>query len=214
MLDKSLPFKNIIMRIPAESIKKIPEPKLPEGFSIRNFQPGDEQYWIRLKIAVLEFEREEGLDYFGRHYLPYMEDLQNRCFFVVNPEGLPVATAMAWYEDSELGHHAVLEWVSCDPEYQGLGLGRAVVSAAVRHFMVVEPGLDAFLHTQTWSPPAVHLYHKLGFLLDVAHTTVRKGRNGGPQTIYTNDKEEGIEIIRHRLPGTVADDILRTAIRD
>ena len=42
MLDKSVEYKNIIMKISADNVAKIQEPLLPTGFSYRLFEVGDE----------------------------------------------------------------------------------------------------------------------------------------------------------------------------
>ncbi len=40
MLNKSIPYKNIIMEIKSEDISKIPSPLLPEGFEFCLFEEG------------------------------------------------------------------------------------------------------------------------------------------------------------------------------
>ena len=41
MLDKSIPYKEITMRLPAEKLILLDEPILPEGYAFRLYQPGD-----------------------------------------------------------------------------------------------------------------------------------------------------------------------------
>ena len=108
MLDKSIPYKNIIMRMPYDKVQSQPEPVLPDGFSFRFFQEGDEKHWARIETSVLEFADEASAErYFTRDYLPCLDDLKHRCVFVLNRDKLPVATATAWYASSSLGyrHH-------------------------------------------------------------------------------------------------------------
>ncbi len=96
MLDKRLPFKHVIMRLDSSTCTE--EPKLPEGFAFRMFQEGDEFHWARIETSVNEFDNEQkALEYFRRDYLYRLEELKERCVFVINSEGLPVATANAWY---------------------------------------------------------------------------------------------------------------------
>jgi len=65
MLDKSIEFKNIIMRCNAEKIANLPAPSLPAGYSIRSFVKGDEINWVRIEASVLEFASEaDALDFF------------------------------------------------------------------------------------------------------------------------------------------------------
>ena len=48
MLDKSIPYQNIIMCADRDHLICMEEPVLPEGFSFRLFCPGDEKQWARL----------------------------------------------------------------------------------------------------------------------------------------------------------------------
>ncbi len=192
MLDKSISKYNIIMKLDWEDVQAMPPSKLPEGYTIRAFQEGDERHWARIEVSVLEFETEEiAVAYFKEVFFPRKEKLQDRCLFLCNPEGIPVATANAWWVEGDLGHQAALQWVALMPEYQGLGLGRAIVSAALSLYPKLEPNLPVYLHTQTWSHVAVGLYHALGF---VVLKTERVGRlnckNG--EWIYSNEYEKAM----------------------
>lgn len=168
MLNKSLPFKHITMAISPEAIRNITVPELPEGFRFRFFQEGDEKNWARIETSVLEFDTEAiAEEYFSQYFLPQIDELKHRSVFIVNADGLPVATTTAWFEKESdpFGYRPVIQWVATDPACQGLGLGRAVVSKALSLFPGLHPGQEAFLHTQTWSHRAVWLYHSLGFTL-------------------------------------------------
>lgn len=43
MLDKSIPYKNIIMKLPAQKAASLEVPPLPAGWRFRMFAPGDEK---------------------------------------------------------------------------------------------------------------------------------------------------------------------------
>lgn len=216
MLDKSIPYKNIFMKISAEDIKKIEVSKLPKDYTYRMFQEGDEHHWARIEASVDEFPNEqEALEYFTGAYLHDLEKLKERCVFVVNPEGLPIATATAWFADSEeLSYQATLQWVSTVPEYQGKGLGKAVVTKAMSIFPVTDPGLPSMLHTQTWSHVAVVLYHKLGFYITqeerVALLLMEKGSI--VTKIFQNDYYNGsIDILKKVIDAKLFDEIVANA---
>lgn len=120
--------------------------------------------WGEIEASVLEFTSEsEAEEYFIKSYLPYEIQLIHRCIFIIDMYNRPVATATAWYADSELGHQASLHWVSVRPEYQGLGLGKAIVQKSMQVFRELEPDCAVWLHTQTWSHIAIRMYHGLGF---------------------------------------------------
>ncbi|HHW31842.1 MAG TPA: GNAT family N-acetyltransferase [Clostridiaceae bacterium] len=196
MLDKSIPYKHVIMRLNRNTY--FDEPSLPEGFHFRFFQKGDEYHWARIETSVLEFDNEEkALAYFSRDYLYRLPELEKRCVFVINREGLPVATATAWYANSRLGYQASLHWVGVCPEYQGKGLGKAVVKKVLSLFASWEPEERIWLHTQTWSHVAIRMYHSLGFnILKTESTAVEiGGENPGP-VISKNDYEEAMQILK------------------
>ena len=165
MLDKSLPYKGFIMKLRREKLAAIKVPELPPGYQYRLYQDGDEIHWARLETSVLEFPTEEkALAYFNHDYRdPFRDELRRRCAFITSADGVPVATATAWFMESSLGHKSWLQWISTDPNHQGKGLGRAVVAKALSLYPDLSPQTDIYLHTQTWSHKAVYLYHRIGF---------------------------------------------------
>ncbi|MEI8200804.1 MAG: GNAT family N-acetyltransferase [Eubacteriales bacterium] len=162
-------------------------PELPAGFSYRNYQEGDEKYWAETETAVLEFSSTEKASlYFQKDFMPYESELKTRMVFITNEDGIPVANATAWWHDEQNSHQPCLHWVAVRPEYQGLGLGRAVVVKALSLFSLYEPHQDIYLHTQTWSHVAVRLYMNLGFQL------CRKDTLGSEP----NDYESALEVLK------------------
>lgn len=194
MLNKSIPYKNIIMSIAPEAIRNVVVPDLPEGFSYRLFREGDEKHWARIETSVLEFDSEkEAEEYFSTYFLPHLDELKRRSVFIVNADGLPVATATAWFEKESdaCGYRPIIQWVATDPACQGLGLGRAVVSKALSLFPELHPDREAFLHTQTWSNRAVWLYHTLGFTL----CRTRSIRPIRAKSFFVNEYEDAVKIL-------------------
>lgn len=180
MLDKSIPFKHIYMKIAAQDLLQVSIPELPQGYHFRFYQPGDEKHWAKLEQAVAEFEtKEAALARYQTEFLPGgarleklreqyslpVIDLTQRQVFIENDQGQVLATATAWFADKQGSFQPILHWVSVDPTQQSLGLGQAVVAKVLSLFPQLNPGQDVMLHTQTWSYPAVVLYHKLGFYL-------------------------------------------------
>ena len=100
MLDKSIPYQNIIMCAERENLLCLKEPTLPSGFSFRLFCPGDEKQWARLEWQVGEFATEkEAIDYFSQNYLAFETLLRQRCWFIWDEEkDQAAATATAWFE--------------------------------------------------------------------------------------------------------------------
>lgn len=162
MLDKSVPYIDVMMHRPSGAA--VSEFPLPEGYTFSLFQAGDERAWAEIEASVGEFDTPiDALLYFQKTYLPYARELERRCMFVKNPTGDLVATAMAYWEYSGIRRQPWLHWVSVRPDYQNLGLGKAIASKVVCLMIQIEGDCDFYLHTQTWSHKAIGIYEKLGF---------------------------------------------------
>lgn len=187
MLDKSIPYKDIVMRLEAVQNPMSDAFHLPDGYAFRFYRPGDEVHWAAIETSVLEFDSRDGaLEYFNRTFKPYPTELTRRCVFITNGAGIPVATATAWWVGEGENRQAALHWVAVRPEYQGKGLGKTVVRKVLTLFHLYEKGRDIYLHTQTWSHAAVRMYYDLGFRM------VKTGGAGGTE----NDYPEAVEILR------------------
>ncbi len=214
MLDKSLPYKNIIMEISAEKILSIKEPTLPKGYSFCFFSDGMEKDWAKIETSVLEFEcEEEAESYFCRDYLPFSEQLYKRCVFIKNPDNVAIATATAWFSNSEeYPYQPSLHWVGVHPDYQGLGLGKAISQFTTKLFGKTDGGKNAILHTQTWSHKAVVMY------LNIGYTMCREKRfalctNGGKDMqLMNNDYAEAVAILKNIFPQSIYDKLIKTSI--
>lgn len=91
VLDKSIEFKNVIMKIECDEINNITTPILPDGFLFRFFESGDDVHWARIEASALEFDSTDcARSYFEQSYLPHYENLQKRCVFVLNKDNLPI----------------------------------------------------------------------------------------------------------------------------
>jgi len=122
--------------------------------------------------------------------------------FITNVDHIPVANAAAWWHDEKNSHQACLHWVAVRPEYQGLGLGRAVVVNALSLFAQYEPQKDIYLHTQTWSHVAVRLYLNLGFQL------CRKDTLGS----MPNDYESALNVLKNVLDDDTFSRLVETSV--
>lgn len=166
MLDKSIPYKRIIMKLDYEKNLSYDENTLPQGYFFKMYEEGLEKEWAKTETKVLEFENEDkALSYFTKDLIPYKEQLQKRMVFVMKEENVAVANACAWYIDYKGIHQAQVHYVAVRPEYQGFGIGKAVFKKALSLFPIYEPGQDIYLHTQTWSYKAIKMYLKMGFCL-------------------------------------------------
>ena len=131
MIDRTIPYFNIIMR--CDRILPM-EIKLPEGYAIRTYQPGDEDAWAALMCAVGEqTDLAEAKAEFTRRYLADTA-LTDRIFFAVDANEAVVGTAIAWQDDPRGPGLRVLHWLAVHPAHQGKGLGRALCQTCLRLF--------------------------------------------------------------------------------
>ena len=162
MLDKSVPYFDILMH--RKKGVSVPVYDLPDGYKFCLFKSGDEQSWAEIETSVLEFDTEsDALKYFQETYLPFLAELESRCLFIENDSGKKIATSTAWWNFTDDRRDPWLHWVAVKPEYQGLGLGKAIISKITQMMIEIEGDRDFYLHTQTWSHKAVRIYEKIGY---------------------------------------------------
>jgi len=183
MLDKSVPYMKVQMKRDAGT--PIPVFDLPDGFKFSMYKSGDEKSWAKIETSVLEFDDElDALLFFQQDFMPYTQELTRRCVFVETVDGAKAATATAWHEYTGVRRDPWLHWVSVRPEYQGLGLGKAIVSYVMRLMRDIEGDRDFYLSTQTWSHTAIRVYLKAGFYI-----TGEKGLRGRENEAYPQNVE-------------------------
>ena len=161
MIDRTIPYCDIIMR--CDRILPM-EIKLPEGYVIRTYQPGDENVWADMECAIGDFtSMESALSLFTERYLATPDHI----FFAIAPDGSVVGSAIADLRDAGIRS---LNWVVVREDHQGKGLGRALCQTCLRLFRREDNSLPVYLHTQPWSWRAILLYISLGFKLQPRDT--------------------------------------------
>ena len=162
MLDKSVPYAGFYMHRKAGTEHKTFA--IPDGYRFAMYDDGDEKDWARIETSVLEFDSEfSALLHFTENFLPYIDELKNRCLFIETEDSFKIATATAWWRVIENERRTWMHWIAVDPEYQGLGLGKAIVSRIMEIMTDLDGDTDFFLGTQTWSYKAVSIYKLHGF---------------------------------------------------
>ena len=192
MLDKSIEYMHVLMHRKSGTL--IPEVYLPEGFKFTQYKSGDEKSWAKIETSVLEFDDElDALLYFQQEYLRIPSEAELRCFFVENEQGEKVATASAWHGYSGIRRDPCVHWVAVKPDYQGLGLGKAIVSRIMRHMIDIEGDRDFYLHTQTWSHVAIRMYMTLGFYITGEKNLIGNENNDYPKNLELL-KSKGVKL--------------------
>ncbi len=155
--------------MPVESVSMVrvsrepfPQFAQPPGFSLAWYQPGCEVWWHDIQLRsdkLTPISRDTFGKYFG--YAPH--ELPRRQCFLFDGAGHPIGTATAWFDDNY--HNQVwgrLHWVAILPEWQGRGLGKALLSMVCARLHELHPG-RAFLRTAPQRLAAIHLYLEFGF---------------------------------------------------
>lgn len=177
MLDKSIPYYNLVMR--RKTGEHLPQVALAEGYSFVPFTLGDEMDWAEIEASVGEFDSvSEALEYFQEEYLAYPKEVARRTIFVQSSDFKKVGTATCWWNYTDERRDPTMEWIAVMPEYQDKGLGKAIVFEGMRRMLMIEGDRDVFLHTQTWSYRAIGIYLQAGFEF------IRTGSFGGHQNEY------------------------------
>jgi GNAT superfamily N-acetyltransferase len=185
LLDKSIPYYNVIMKRSAGNT--FPNSSLPEGYKFTWYVPSEEKKWAEIEASAGEFENtKQGLDYFWTEYMPFIDELKRRLLFIQNKDGEKIGTITSWWNLTGERRDPSIHWLAVKNEYQGLGLGKALVSECLNRLLLLEGDKDIFLHTQTWSYKAIGLYLKVGF-------EILESESFGH---YKNDYEKAIPILR------------------
>ena len=192
MLDRTIPFYNIIMR--CDRILPM-EVKLPEGYSIRAYQPGDETAWGTLHVATGDFATvHEAAEYFMK---TYGADL-SRALFAVAPDGSVVGTMTAWNDPRGTETIRSLHWLAVAKDHQRKGIGKALCKSVLKLMRREDNAAPVYLHTQPWSWKAVLLYAAQGFKLQrtdsfAAYENQYDAAMAAMQTVVTPEQFTKIE---------------------
>ncbi|GAB3582031.1 mycothiol synthase [Calidifontibacter terrae] len=166
-----------VMSRATDATPAITEPVLPEGFSARNFEPGDEESWLTVNARAFAHHPEQGrmtrADLDARMAEPWWEPAG--LLFIIDDASGAVA-ASHWTKvaepDSGVGEVYV---VAVDPNYQGRGLGNAVTALGLAH--LASRGLQTIeLYVEGDNEPAIATYRRWGFTRTGRHVMYQRGR--------------------------------------
>ena len=153
-------------------LRNVPEVGLPKGYAIRPLRVEEGAVWTDVVLdAEPWLELSKAL--FTNEFAHALSSVPERCFFVVDDTDAPVGTASAWYKNDHRGlDYGLIHWVAVRPNYQGKGLGKAVLAYALEKLSLWHE--RAMLGTQSKRLPAIALYLDFGFLPDLQNPDVIK----------------------------------------
>lgn len=167
MLDRSIPFYNVILKCENYNNTEI---ALPAGYRIRHYQAGAEKAWAKLEYEIGDFDTEsEAEEYFISSYCKNPDELRERCFFAEDEQNNIVGSCIAWRDRRGAETAASLHWLVVSPAHQGKKLGKALVQTVMSVFWEKNE-LPVYIHTQPWSYVAILLYVRQGFKLQTTDT--------------------------------------------
>lgn len=134
---------------------------LPEGFYFDTCRENELNLWMAFPFNTPELAAQyRGMMESVYHtvYEPQKQEFFRRCLFVRNSEGRPVATGFVWHSYGKIN---TLQWIKTLPEYEGLGIGRALLSRLLLD--LPNDAYPVYLHTHPESCRALKLYTDFGF---------------------------------------------------
>ena len=161
-IESRLEYHELLMTL--NTFENVKEYDLPEGFSYSFWNnTSDLKEWINIHINSGEFQyKKKALNVFNDFYSPYIQEINKRCFFIIeNKTNKKIATATI-SPSNEYGYKCVVDWFAIDKGYWGCKLGKPLITKALK--LAKELGYDkVLLHTQTHTWLAAKLYLDLGF---------------------------------------------------
>ncbi len=160
----------------------LPDVGLPDGITLRVFVPGqDEEAWLAINRAAFADHPEQGNLTRADLDARMAEDWFDPSGFLLAEGAGGRLLGFHWTKvHPQHGPHPAIGEVyvvGVAPEAQGMGLGKALTVAGIRHLQ--EQGLHAvMLYTDAENAPAVSLYRRLGFTrwdMDVMYGPVAAG---------------------------------------
>jgi GNAT superfamily N-acetyltransferase len=144
------------------TMQNLPHYPVPTPFALRWYQPGDGQHWTDIHLEA-DLYSDITPELFQREFGTDEAELGQRQAYLLNPDGLPIGTASAWYADGKWGENVgMVHWVAMRPQWQGQGLAKPLLSAICTKLS--QFGYErTILQTSTARIPAVNLYLHFGF---------------------------------------------------
>lgn len=158
--------ENFSVSMIREHLERIPDYVLPRGYHYKWYQPGDEKLWVDIQLKS-EKHAKISFDIFWREFDNNTEALKQRQCYLCDANGQAIGTTTAWFNDNYNGQpYGRIHWVAMIPEMQGKGLAKPLLSTACRRMRQLGHK-RAYLVTSTARIPAINLYRKFGFVLEI-----------------------------------------------
>lgn len=145
-----------------ENLDDLPGCALPAEYSIRWYQPGDEDSWRRIHLLADKYT-EVTLGLFEEEFGSNVQMLAERQCFLVDDKGVLIGTASAWFGAHGEQSIGRIHWVALVPAEQGKGLAKPLLTTVCNGLKDLGHS-RAYLTTQPVRVPAINLYLAFGFV--------------------------------------------------
>ncbi len=158
--------RNITVNMIRQNLEGLPHHPLPSHYSVRWYQPGDEELWLAIWVPAEKYFAITP-ELFQSEFGASRELLGDRQFFLLDEKGEAIGTATAWFDKNYQGQSfGRVHWVAITPEMQGLGLSKPMMAITCRWLRELGH-LRACLGTSTARLAAINLYCQFGFRPDI-----------------------------------------------
>jgi GNAT superfamily N-acetyltransferase len=149
-----------------ENLDEIPRFDVPTSFSVKWYEPGDENRWVEIQKSADHYNVIT-LELFDREFNKDTQSLAQRQCYLIDMHGIPIGTATAWFDNDHNGlPYGRLHWVAIVPELQGQGLAKPLLTTVCQR--LGELGhTRAYLTTSSERLPAINLYLGFGFAPEI-----------------------------------------------
>jgi GNAT superfamily N-acetyltransferase len=155
-------MKNKLISLIRNDLEEIPEYPFPSYVKKRLFVPGDEKLWIKIQTAS-DKDNTFNIQRFQDTLLNDYDSIAQRQYYLFNENKQPIGTGTAWYADNKIDSSCgLVHWVAILPEFQGKGLGKALVALLLNRMSQLVHIL-AKVNTYTSKITAINMYLKFGF---------------------------------------------------
>jgi len=157
---------------------------IPAPFAIRPCRADETALWTKVCTETVE-DIPCAQEYIDEVYAPADPLFYRRILFACDENDRPVGACMLW---KAYGCMDTVHWLRVLPEYEGRGIGRALLGACLSSSQG-----PVLLHTQEYNQRAIALYHSFGFRF-VTDPVIGRRRN---------DLADALPLLRRTLPESI-----------
>jgi GNAT superfamily N-acetyltransferase len=152
-----------------ENLDGIASFELSPSFSIKWYEPGDEESWVKIQKDADQYNTIT-LELFDREFDRDIESLAQRQCFLIDMHGTAIGTATAWFDNNHNGlPYGRLHWLAIVPKLQGQGLAKPLLTTVCQRLRDLGHR-RAYLTTSPKRIPAINLYLEFGFAPEIKNT--------------------------------------------